>query len=202
MTGTTPRSREEFRMSVQIPVLQGRGMTTSDQLARWARRTPDVAALRFEGTGLTYRELDERVTRLARALADRGVGVGDRVAVLALNGMEVWEAYLAGVRLGAVVVPVNFRLVADEVAYVLADSGAVALVVDAALAELAAKAREQVPGCRVARVRGDASAGPGSEPYEEALAAASAERLDVVVDESAPAFIMYTSGTTGRPKGA
>src|SRR3954465_12609574 len=115
-------------MSVQIPVLQGRGMTTSDQLARWARRTPDVAALRFEGTGLTYGELDERVTRLARALADRGVGVGDRVAVLALNGTEVWEAYLAGLRLGAIVVPVNFRLVADEVAYVLADSGAVALV--------------------------------------------------------------------------
>src|SRR3954465_5605032 len=120
-------------MSVQIPVLQGRGMTMSDQLARWARRTPDVAALRFEGGGLSYAELDGRVSRLARALPPRGLagggsGVGDRIAVLALNGMEVWEAYLAGVRLGAIVVPVNFRLVADEIAYVLTDSGAVALV--------------------------------------------------------------------------
>src|SRR3954449_2771045 len=172
MTGSPPqRPREEFGMSVQIPVLQGRGMTTSDQLARWARRTPDVAALRFEGTGLTYRELDERVTRLARALADRGVGVGDRVAVLALNAMEVWEAYLAGVRLGAIVVPVNFRLVADEVAYVLADSGAVALVVDTALAGVAAKAREQAADVATVRVTG--------EEYEAALGGAGAEPLDV-----------------------
>jgi fatty-acyl-CoA synthase len=181
-------------VSADVPRLTGRGMTTSDQLARWARRTPDAVALRFEGAGRSYAELDERVTRLARALADRGVGAGDRVAVLGLNGLEVWEAYLAGVRLGAVVVPVNFRLVADEVAYVLGDSGAVALVVDTALAEVAAKARAQVPGVRaVLTIGGD---------YEEALAAAGTEPLDVEVDEGAAAFIMYTSGTTGRPKGA
>jgi fatty-acyl-CoA synthase/long-chain acyl-CoA synthetase len=177
-------------------------MTMSDQLARWARKSPDAIAVRFDGTGRSYRDLDERVLRLARALADRGVSAGDRVAVLGLNGIEVWEAYLAGGRLGAIVVPVNFRLVADEVAYVLADSGATALVVDAALAEVGAKAREQAPACGVALVIGDAAAGPGSESYEAALAAAGTEPLDVVVDESAPAFIMYTSGTTGRPKGA
>src|SRR4028119_961641 len=101
-------------------------MAAAAQLARWARRTPDAWALRFDGGGRTYAEVDERVTRLANALADRGGGSGDRVAVLGLNSMEVWESYLAGVRLGAIVVPVNFRLVADEVAYVLADSGATA----------------------------------------------------------------------------
>src|SRR4051812_12600465 len=189
-------------MSVQVPVLQGRGMTMSDQLARWARVTPGENAVRFEGTGRTYAELDERVTRLARALAERGVGTGDRVAVLGLNGIEVWESYLAGVRLGAIVVPVNFRLVADEVAYALADSGATALIVDDPLAEVAAKAREQVPGVRTVLVIGQAAAGPGSESYETAMASASVEPLDVVVDPQAPAFIMYTSGTTGRPKGA
>ena len=135
-------------MTVPIPALQGRGMTMSDQLARHARKTPDAVALRFDGAGRSYAELDQRVTRLARALGERGVGVGDRIAVLALNGMEAWEAYLAGVRLGAIVVPVNFRLVADEVAYVLTDSGATALVVDAPMAELAAKAREQAPAVR------------------------------------------------------
>src|SRR3954462_5956084 len=202
MTPVTAAAREERHMNVQIPVLQGRGMTTADQLARWARRTPDAPALRFDGSGRSYAELDERVTRLARALADRGIGVGDRVAVLALNGLEVWESYLAGVRLGAVVVPVNFRLVADAVAYVLAASGAAAVVVDPPLAEVAAKAREQVPDVRTALVIGGGNAGPDSEDYEAALPAGSAEPFELLVDESAPAFIMYTSGTTGRPKGA
>src|SRR6476646_4991535 len=157
-------------MARVIPTLQGRGMTMSDQLGRWARTTPDARALRFEGSGRTYAELDERVTRLARALRERGVGTGDRVAVLALNGMETWESYLAGVRLGAIVVPVNFRLVADEVAYVLVDSGATALVVDAALARVGAKAREQAPGVTSTLVIG--------EEFEAALAAAGNQPLD------------------------
>src|SRR5215212_8374561 len=184
-----PPVRSGGPVSADVPRLVGRGMTASDQLARWARRTPDAVALRFEGAGRSYAELDERVIRLARALADRGVGAGDRVAVLGLNGLEVWEAYLAGVRLGAVVVPVNFRLVADEVAYVLGDSGAVALVVDAALAGVGTKAREQAPDVATVLVIG--------EEYEAALAAAGNGPLDDVVDEDEPAFIMYTSGTTG-----
>ena len=165
-----------------VPKLQGRGMTMSDQLARHVHKIPDTVALRFEGNGRTYAELDERVTRLARALQQRGVGTGDRLAVLALNGMEAWEAYLAGVRLGAIVVPVNFRLVADEVAYVLADSGATALIVDAALAGVAAKAREQAPDVATVLVIG--------EEFEAALAAAGTEPLDVDVDEDDPAFVM------------
>ena len=179
-------------MTVPIPALQGRGMTMSDQLARHARKNPHAAALRFEGTGRSYAELDERVTRLARALRQRGVASGDRVAVLALNGMETWEAYLAGVRLGAIVVPVNFRLVADEVAYVLSDSGAVALVVDTAMAEVGATAREQAPSVISTLVIGG--------DYEEALATAGTEPLDVVVDEGEPAFIMSPPGRPAAPR--
>src|ERR1700754_701785 len=96
--------------------LAGRGMTASDQLARHARKIPDADALRFGDSGRSYRELDQRVSRLANALASRGVRTGDRVAVLGLNSIEMIETFLASVRLGAICVPVNFRLVAEEVA--------------------------------------------------------------------------------------
>jgi fatty-acyl-CoA synthase len=171
-----------------------RGMTTADQVARHARSTPDAPALRFAGSGRTYAELDQRVTRLAAALADRGVQRGDRVAVLTLNGFEAVETFLAAARLGAIAVPVNFRLVADEVGYALGDSGAAALVVDPALAGTAAGARGAAPALHTVL-----TVGP---EYEAALAAASPEPVEHPVDEDDPAFLMYTSGTTGKPKGA
>src|SRR3954453_12758136 len=172
-------------------------MTIAHQVGRRARTTPDAPALRFAGTGRSYAELDERVTRLTAALVDRGVRRGDRVAVLTLNGLEAVETFLAAARLGAIAVPVNFRLVADEVGYALSDSGAVALVVDPALADTAAKARPAPPGAppglhTVLTVGAD---------YEAALAAASPEPVDHPVDDADPAFLMYTSGTTGKPKG-
>jgi len=181
-----------------------RRMSHGAQLARSAHRFPDKEAFRFLERSLTFGELDARATRVARALRERGVEAGDRVALLMPNGLEVVEAIFGVCRLGAVAVPVNFRLVADEIAYLLRHSGAKLLVVDASLAEVAAKARAQAPElARALVVGGDPeAAGPGAEPYEGALGAASDEPLVVDVPDHAPAFLMYTSGTTGRPKGA
>jgi len=167
-----------------------RGMTISDQVARYARTTPEVAAFRFAGTGRTYAELDDRVTRLAAVLTGQGVRHGDRVAVLALNGLEVVETFLACARVGAIAVPVNFRLAPAEVAYVLADSGARVLLVDPTTAATA----DQVPGVEhVLRICPD---------YEAALAGADPTPVEHEVGDTDAAFLMYTSGTTGKPKGA
>jgi fatty-acyl-CoA synthase/long-chain acyl-CoA synthetase len=185
---------------MSVPYLLGRGMTMADQLARHARANGDRVAFKFGTIQRTYREFDERVSRLASALRDRGVGGGDRVAVLGLNTLEVLESYFASTRLGAICVPVNFRLVAGEIAYVLQDSGAKAAIVHAPLAAAMARAREKA-----------ATTGPwlafggeadGAEDYEQALLGASPEFAELAVSEQDPAFIMYTSGTTGRPKGA
>ena len=178
-----------------------RTLAHGEQLARQARQNPDRIALSFGDRHLTYRQLDGRVNRLARALHARGVAKGDRVAVLMQNRLEVVESYLAVVKLGAIAVPINFRLVAAEVEYILSDSGAKVLIVDEPLSSLAA----QLPPTRVETVvvvGGDAAAVSATALEYESIFDPDDSPLDIVVADQDPAFIMYTSGTTGRPKGA
>src|SRR4051794_15208200 len=156
-----------------------------DALARHAYRDPDGVALRFEGRSTTWKQLHERVGALAGAFVRRGIRRGDRVAILMTNRPEFVEATLAANAAGAIAVPVNFRLAPEEVAYVLRDSGASLLVTEEPLAGLNPGAPSLV-------------AGPD---YEEAIGAGAAAP-DVEIDERDVALIMYTSGTTGAPKGA
>src|SRR4051812_20522735 len=144
-----------------------RRLSYGEQLARTTRKTPDARALRFGEKELSFRELDERVTRLANALAERGTSYGDRVATFMMNRLEVVETYLAACRLGAICVPINFRLVPDEVTFIASDSGTTALVVDSELAETAAAVRERVPEIETCLVVADSAdaAGPGAELY-------------------------------------
>lgn len=170
------------------------GISLSDVLTRHALIRPEVCAFVDQRRRCTFGELDHRVTRLASALSVRGVTAGDRVAVLGLNSLELVESWIAAQRLGAIAVPVNFRLAADEIAFVLSDSGATAIVVDASLAPTVAAARHSAPALQtVVTIDGDLDA---------IVDTATSELPAVSVGDDAPAFIMFTSGTTGFPKGA
>jgi fatty-acyl-CoA synthase len=134
--------------------------------------------------------LHERVARLAHGLIGHRVGRGERVGILMLNRPEFVESLLAINAIGAIAVPVNFRLAPGEVAYVLEDCGASALITDATLAPLATAAGVAVPTF----VTGTS--------YEELLEGGATTLPDAEIAERDVALLMYTSGTTGRPKGA
>ncbi|HVU61162.1 MAG TPA: long-chain fatty acid--CoA ligase, partial [Mycobacteriales bacterium] len=146
-----------------------------------ATRSPEHAITIFEGHALTYGEMASRARRLAAALAGQGVGRGDVVALLSYNCPEFLETIFAANYVGAIAMPINWRLAAPEVRYILEHSGAKAIFCDDAMADLADAAMPHLP-----RV-GNADAGAPA-PYAEA-SADDVHRL------------MYTSGTTGRPKG-
>ena len=154
----------------------------------------------------TYAELDEVVNRAANALAARGVVKGDRIAILSHNHHAYVVLVFATARLGAILVPINFMLKADEVAYILAHSGATGMIAEDALAALAQAAIEQSGDAPRFGVRGaieeqGCALPPGWEAVQSWFAHADASRPDIAVDDEDPLQLMYTSGTESRPTG-
>ncbi len=113
----------------------------TNQLARHALMQPGATAMRFLGRTTTWRELDGRVTALASALHRRGVEYGDRVLILMLNRTEFIESFLAINKLGAIAVPVNFRMTPSEIAFLVADCQARVVITESVLAQVAAGVR-------------------------------------------------------------
>jgi fatty-acyl-CoA synthase len=154
-------------------------------LQDWLIRTPDKAALRWQGQDISYAELAHRVERMAAALAARGIARGDRVAVLAYNCPEYLELLFACARLGAVLVTLNWRLAPPEWAYILEHAGARLLVHEpeftAGLDGL--KLRLIRAGLDIGACQGGDVPPPAGQPDD-------------------PLLLVYTSGTTGKPKGA
>ena len=162
-----------------------------DWLARRAETHPAHPALLVGEVAWTFAELDARVAAAAATLAALEVGAGQRVALLARNGAAFVVAVHALGRLGAVLVPLNTRLATGELAWQLGDCGVTLLLHDAEHADAAAAAAAGSPGCRLHELGSPDSAGAGAAvPLRERIA------LDAVQS------IVYTSGTTGRPKGA
>jgi acyl-CoA synthetase (AMP-forming)/AMP-acid ligase II len=167
-----------------------------------ARLSPDRIGARDLERSMTFAQWNERSCRLANALIGLGLSKGDRVAILAYNCVEWCEIYAATAKAGLVALPINFRLTAKEVQFIIENAEAAALIVQDELVDLA----EQV--------RGDLSIGPdrfvhfglrpspaGYRAYEDILAAGSASEPEQRVLLSDPWTLMYTSGTTGNPKG-
>src|SRR3954447_23182996 len=158
--------------------------------------TPDKPAVVMAASGetMSYRELDEGSARLARYLHDAGLRKGDGIALLAAHGPRVHEVYWAAQRSGLYITAVNHHLTANEVSYIVHDSGAKALVVSAS--PLAAEVAE-LSGDVPVRLAYDGAV-PGFDDYDTALEGVPSEPLP---DQPRGADMLYSSGTTGRPKG-
>jgi long-chain acyl-CoA synthetase len=185
---SAPRLPDEQERSAALQ----RGMT----VALWARYSPDAPAVLSPSGDRSFAELNHNANRLARALRARGLSEGDSVAFTCGNRPEFAEITAACLRAGLRYTPVNWHLTADEAAYIVADCEAKALIADARFADTMARTAELSPDVRVRL----AIAGPiaGFESYEAALAAESGDDIE---DPELGSRMLYTSGTTGRPKG-
>ena len=174
-------------------------MNISELLAISDAIVPDREAMLFEGRRLTFARLQERVRRLANALAGLGVGPGDRIAVMQVNSSEHVEVVFAAAALGAVYVPVNFRAQADEVAQMLGDAEPTALLAGARYIDLLQPLKPSLACVRHYVALEEPAAGWLS--YDELLAGGSAEERAPTAGDEELAAILYTSGTTGAAKG-
>lgn len=177
-----------------------------DWVTRHAFRNPGRPALISAESGevTTYAQLEIRTNRLADALRRNGVDRGHRVAMLTLNSVAMMEIYIAVAKLGAISVPVNFRLSPSEVRYVLADSGATVLFESSSLAGLADKACEEGTEVRLrvpVPTSADRAAGRRLD-YDDLVGSGEPDRVKIPIDLDEVCVLMYTSGTTGAPKGA
>jgi fatty-acyl-CoA synthase len=160
-----------------------------------ALKFPRREALVTDQGRMTFSQLEARVSKLAGAMLAAGLRRGERVAILYLNGAPFVETYFAAVRVGLVATPVNFRLVGAEMAYILNDSGAAALFHGPEFSDTVAQIREGCPGLRLV-------VGPGDTGYDAFVKNGGPVQFDSTVAQSDPCQLMYTSGTTGKPKGA
>lgn len=173
---------------------------------------PAKPALLLGDDERSFGELEDRVERLSRHFVARGLAPGDPVAVMLPNGFEFMEVGLASARAGLRLLPVNWHLKSEEVAWILGDAGTRLLVVAASLVPIAAAAAARAPGCELLVVGDDSASSdagsadavaPPRSGYEEALAGAPGEPVDWRARDgrATPRYLFYTSGTTGRPRG-
>ncbi|TSE00316.1 long-chain fatty acid--CoA ligase [Skermania sp. ID1734] len=173
-------------------------MDLGSWIARRAAASPHRPAIAFDGETATYGEVLDRVDRLAAALATGGVKPGDRVGYLGLNHPDFLVTLFAAARAGAIFVPLNFRLTGEELSYILTDAGVHTLIADADHTAVIDQIRGDVGLARTFAL----TPTPGWETLDDVIAAQAPIDQPQHPQADDVAVIMYTSGTTGRPKGA
>ena len=161
---------------------------------------PDKLAVVDGETRMSFRKLDERVNRLANALLSLGIEKGKRVGILLKNCGEYLEIIGAGAKTGIVTVPINFRLASGELKFVIQDAACEAIILDSGYADIISSISDELPDLKHCICIGHPVV--GMQAYDEVLTGASAELPIMPVSEDDLAIILYTSGTTGFPKGA
>src|SRR3981189_2928227 len=175
-------------------------MVLSDLIERNAAFTPDKPATIFEGDILSYSAFSARIEQTARALkAEYGVSRGDRVAILCLNRPDYLVLLYACARLGAMLVPLNWRLAVAEQLFILSDASAKVLILEQAFAAVLPALEKSLPETSVVGFEFSPLRG---RTFDELLTQARGDGRNPHTDLPCPLLIVYTSGTTGRPKGA
>ena len=178
-------------------------LNVSEVVAAQARLQPEKLGARDSRRALTFAQWDERASRLANALSALGLAKGDRVALLAYNCVEWMELYVALARAGLVAVPINFRLVAGEIEYIASHCEARAFVVQHELIDRVESIRDTLGIVEGGFIHfGHGPAPGGWQDYEALIGRGSANRPPAPVEPEDTSALMYTSGTTGKPKGA
>ena len=195
------KSRQPIKDSQAIEEALGRKLLLGETIARNSRKYPDKEALIYGKTRLTYKQLNARINRLAHALLDIGITKGAKVAILSYNCNQFLETYYALGKIGGIAVPLNFRLHTEELTYMINHSYAEAFIIGEPFVQIVRHMQKDLPRVRKYISITDKPV-KGMLHYENLIAKYPDDEPLVLIDEDDPLFIMYTAGTTGRPKGA
>ena len=195
------KGKQAVRDRQAIEEALGRRLLLGETIARNSRKFPDKEALIYGSARLTFKQFNARINQLAHALLGLGLEKGSKVAILAFNCNQFLETYYALAKIGAVAVPLNFRLHPEELTYIVNNSDAEAFIVGEAFVDSVKGMQNKLPMVKNYISLTDKPV-KGMLHYETWIAKYADDEPLILVEEEDPVFIMYTAGTTGRPKGA